>query len=137
VQISGNVIIECVGLGASVAGVIASSISAAVGLAPYRKRASRKGLWGEENGNPCQETPSASAVSAPHQFAQLSPPAAQQRGAQRLVRVAQAGLDMTHAEQEADLIERGLPAALVRSGKLDYASLRSGSFAERIRNGYA
>jgi hypothetical protein len=39
--------------------------------------------------------------------------------------------------QEADLIDRGLPQRLVRSGKLDYASLTSGCMADRIRNGYA
>lgn len=40
-------------------------------------------------------------------------------------------------DQEADLIKRGLPELLVRSGGLDYASLTSGSMADRIRNGYA
>lgn len=46
-------------------------------------------------------------------------------------------------EQEADLIARGLPERVVRSrrlqsnGALDYASLTSGSFSDRIRNGYA
>jgi len=44
--------------------------------------------------------------------------------------------DMT-PDQEADLIERGLPEILVRSGALDYASLTSGCMADRIKNGYA
>ncbi len=39
------------------------------------------------------------------------------------------------AEQEADLIERGLPERLVRNGNLDYASLTSGSMSDRMRNG--
>ena len=41
----------------------------------------------------------------------------------------------TTPEEEADLIARGLPERLVRSGTLDYASLTSGSFADRLRNG--
>jgi hypothetical protein len=39
------------------------------------------------------------------------------------------------AGQEADLIERGMPEKLVRNGSLDYASLTSGSMADRIRSG--
>jgi len=39
------------------------------------------------------------------------------------------------AGEEADLVERGLPERLVRSGNLDYASLTSGSMSDRIRNG--
>jgi hypothetical protein len=39
--------------------------------------------------------------------------------------------------QEANLIARGLPELLVRSGTLDYASLTSGSMVDRLRNGYA
>ena len=39
--------------------------------------------------------------------------------------------------QEADLIRRGVPEILVRSGTLDYASLTSGCMADRIANGCA
>jgi hypothetical protein len=39
------------------------------------------------------------------------------------------------AWQEADLIGRGMPERLVRNGNLDYASLVSGSMADRLRNG--
>jgi hypothetical protein len=39
------------------------------------------------------------------------------------------------AEQVADLIERGFPERLARSGNYDYASLTSGSVSDRIRNG--
>lgn len=39
--------------------------------------------------------------------------------------------------QEADLIARGLPEIIVRSGKCDYASLTNGCMADRLRNGYA
>jgi hypothetical protein len=40
-------------------------------------------------------------------------------------------------EEAAGLIGRGLPEIMVRSGTLDYASLTSGSMADRMRNGYA
>lgn len=40
-------------------------------------------------------------------------------------------------DHEVDLIERGLPEIMVRSGRLDYASLTSGCMADRLRNGYA
>jgi hypothetical protein len=40
-------------------------------------------------------------------------------------------------EQEADLIDSGLPERLVRAATLDYASLTSGCMADRIRSGYA
>jgi hypothetical protein len=41
----------------------------------------------------------------------------------------------SRAEQVADLIERGFPERLARSGNYDYASLTSGSMSDRIRNG--
>lgn len=41
------------------------------------------------------------------------------------------------ADQEADLIERGLPEILARSGAANYASLTSACMADRLKNGYA
>jgi hypothetical protein len=42
-------------------------------------------------------------------------------------------------ERAHDLVARGLPEPAVSNGngKLDYASLTSGSMADRLRNGYA
>ena len=60
-----------------------------------------------------------------------APATAQPQRVRATTRLASHALNMT-PDQEAGLIERGLPEIVVRSGTLDYASLTSGCMAGAV-----
>lgn len=109
---------------------VAAVIVVVTQLAPHiKKRLACKSvtIW--------HRRPVISAVAEPHHWGRIPLHHAPLRARQRDFSTA-ADLAIT-LEQEADLLERGLPERLLRSGKLDYASLTSGCFSDRVRNGCA
>jgi hypothetical protein len=92
-----------------------------------------------KQGDATRDEPVARPQESPHEHARRRPSYAssvvQQRRVSSPMRIVHNLASKLTAEEEADLVERGLPERLVRNGNLDYASLTSGSMSDRIRNG--
>jgi len=93
----------------------------------------RSGTTGSDNGPLARSrSPGVRARRRPAH----APASAQPQRVRATTSLASYALNMA-PEQQADLVERGLPDLVVRSGTVDYASLTSGCMADRVRNGYA
>lgn len=122
--------------------IISGAVTAAVSAISLAIKVLYRRLRSRKQQDLRRDAPVAQPQASPpnrHSYAHRSPshvPVVARRGrVSAPIRIFRDTPPKLTTEQEADLVEHGMPERQVRNGNLDYASLTSGSMSDRVRSG--